>query len=73
MMSSMFIAFFAKMLMIICALVTIKVSLALLDRAIGFNFKEWINGLEHTDPKALALYFGLRFVGITILAGLVLG
>lgn len=73
MIESMMIGFTAKLLMIIVALLAIRVSLIAFDKSLGFDFKGWLNNLEENDPKSLALYFGLRFIGIAMLAGLVLG
>lgn len=42
------------------------------DRLIGFNFKEWINALAKSGSDSsgiLCIYFGLRFIGLCILAG----
>lgn len=40
-----------------------------LDRAAGLNPKETIRSITD-DPKAAALYFGLRFLGACLLVGL---
>ncbi|SEG12872.1 hypothetical protein [Marinobacterium lutimaris] len=46
-------------------------SLRLLDRMGGINFKETVGRITY-EPKPAAIYFGLRFVGVCVLLGMVL-
>lgn len=40
-----------------------------MDKAIGINFKKWLDGADH---NAKAIYFSARFIGVCLLFGLAL-
>ena len=46
-------------------------ALRVLDRTGGVNFKETMGRISY-EPKPAAIYFGLRFIGMCLLIGLVL-
>lgn len=48
------------------ALILIRVVLSGFDRIVGLNFKEAIRGISN-EPLAMALYLGLRFLGVCLL------
>lgn len=58
----------AAALLAILALVLV---LAWLDRRAGIDFREFARDVK-SDPKAGALYLGLRFLGASLLVGLIL-
>lgn len=43
------------------------------DKLTGIEFKKWINGVEENPANSpiLCIYFGLRWVGLCLLAGLI--
>jgi hypothetical protein len=42
------------------------------DSSSGIDFKKAFDMME-SDPKSIALYFGLRFVGVAFIVGFVVG
>lgn len=57
---------------LVIALIGIWFTLRTFDSSSEINFKEAFNKIE-SDPKAMATYYGLRFVGVATMIGFVIG
>ncbi|TKA91822.1 hypothetical protein FAZ79_00515 [Guyparkeria sp. SB14A] len=57
------------LVMALAAVIGAVFTLRWLDRRAGHSFREAIEVLRH-DPLGLALYHGLRFLGVCLLVGL---
>lgn len=71
----MIMLFITKLSLAIFSLVILYMSmfgvLRLFDKALGIDFKEAFNTIE-TDSRAMALYYGLRILGVSLAVGLVI-
>jgi hypothetical protein len=61
-------SFVLNMAYLAVALVLIRMVIWYLNWSTGLHFSEHVLEKIKTDPKALALYFGLRFFGLCYLA-----
>ncbi|UTJ05381.1 hypothetical protein [Arcobacter roscoffensis] len=60
------IDFMLKLLAVLVALGVLIVALRAFDKYTKVDFKNSFEGVRN-DPKAFALYIGLRFIGVSIL------
>lgn len=71
----MIMLFITKLSLAIFSLVILYIAmfgvLRLFDKALGIDFKEAFNTIE-TDSRAMALYYGLRILGVSLAVGLVI-
>ena len=58
--------FLIKLFYVMVALGITRLALRAFDKYTGVDFKKSFKGVQD-DPKAFALYIGLRFLGIAIL------
>ena len=61
-------AFAMNMVYLLITLAVVRYVLAWFDHSLGVNFKEHAWDVIQTNPLALGLYHGLRFVGVCLLA-----
>lgn len=73
MFEGIFIAFIAKLALAGLAVVAMRLTLALFDRITDFEFKDWIEKMYKDSPDKLALYYGLRYIGVAIIFAWILG
>lgn len=72
-MLSLFLMKIAMCIVALCALFgSVFVILRLFDLLLCVDFKEAFNRIEE-DPKAMALYYGLRILGAFLAVGLMVG
>lgn len=60
---------------LVFAIVAVVVLVCLLrwfDKQAGVGFSEWIKAVSNDNPKALAVYYGLRFLGVCLLVGAII-
>lgn len=57
-----------QLVMAIIAILMVWLLLRLLDVALGFRFRDWLQ--ENQNDTAIGIYLGLRFLGACILVGL---
>lgn len=60
---------------LVFAIVAVVVLVCLLrwfDKQAGVGFSEWITAVFNDNPKALAIYYGLRFLGVCMLVGAII-
>lgn len=57
---------------LVIGLIGIWFTLRTFDSSSQIDFKKAFNKIE-SDPKAMATYYGLRFVGVAVMVGFVIG
>lgn len=62
------IAFLKNVVYLIVTLGLLRYGLYWLDRSMGINFKEMVWDVISKDSMALAVYHGLRFIGVCVVA-----
>lgn len=63
------IGFMLKLASALIAFLIARLALRNLDKAAGFDFKEWIN---NADDHAKGMYFGARIIAVCLLFGIIL-
>lgn len=61
--------FLLKLLGALIAFVISRIALANLDKAVGFDFKEWI---KNASDQAVGIYLGARIIAICLLFALII-
>lgn len=56
----------------VLAVVALVFLLRWFDKQAGVGFTEWIEAVSNENPKALAIYYGLRFLGVCLLVGAII-
>jgi uncharacterized membrane protein YjfL (UPF0719 family) len=54
-----------KIIMAVIGILALFITLRVFDKVADIKFKEVFDGIE-SDPRAAALYLGLRFLGVCI-------
>ena len=73
MMEGLFIAFVAKLALAGLAVIAMRLTLVIFDKVASFEFKDWLEMMYEKYPDKLALYYGLRYIGVGLIFAYILG
>lgn len=72
-MEGLFIAFIAKLALAGLAVIAMRITMAMFDKVVKFDFTDWLELMYKDHPEKLALYYGLRYVGVALIFAYILG